>query len=141
MVRSLRRRNRNRSSGLPEVTLTPLIDTAFNLLIIFMVTAPMMQNSIKVDLPEGKAQESKGTTQELVVSIDKNGKYFLNGMPVAYGDLSESLRIAMGGNKDKTVFVKADQAVSYGTVIKVVDHIKVAGGVRYVALATRAKVA
>jgi len=62
---------------MPHVSLTPLIDVALTLLIIFMITAPMVQNGIKIDLPQGNSKEV-GSQQELVVSMRRDGKMFFN---------------------------------------------------------------
>lgn len=132
-----RRRRRRRDLTVPEVSLTPLIDTALTLLIIFMVTTPMMNNAIKVNLPGGKTQEGGKNKQKFVVYIDKGEQLFFNKIPVSEQRLIEEIKREVGSSDDQTVFVKADKAVSYGYVIKVVDHIKVVGGVRYVALATK----
>jgi biopolymer transport protein ExbD len=131
------RRNRRTASALTDIPLTPLIDTALTLLIIFMVTTPMMQNSIKVDLPQGQARESGDVQQELVVYIDKDEKVYINEVPVGKDALIASIKRKIGAGSEKTVFVKADQAVRYGHVIQIVDQIKVVGGIKYVALATK----
>lgn len=131
------RRKRRMGSALTDIPLTPLIDTALTLLIIFMVTTPMMQNAIKVNLPEGKAKEGSDTQQELVVYIDKDEKIYFNEVPVTKDNLISTIKKKIGTDTKKTVFVKADQAVRYGHVIQIVDQIKVVGGVNYVALATK----
>jgi biopolymer transport protein ExbD len=131
-------RKKRRTTTLPEITLTPLIDTALTLLIIFMVTAPMINNAIKVDLPKGKAQEVADNTQELTVFINKDEKLFLNGTAIdSSQELIDSIKKTIGKNKDRTVCVKADKLVKYGHVIELIDHIKVVGGVSYVVLATQ----
>lgn len=134
---ALQRRRRKTPSAINDIPLTPLIDTALTLLIIFMVTTPMMQNAIKVTLPEGKAKEDGGAKQDLIVYIDQQRKMFFNGLPVTHDSLISTIKRAAGKDKESTVFVKADKKVPYGDVIQVVDEIKVAGGVRYVALATQ----
>jgi len=130
-------KRRRRLATLPEVSLVPLIDTALTLLVIFMVTTPMMQNSIKVSLPQGQVREAGETKQELVVYIDAKGQLFFNGLPITLDRLTEALKKKVELSANKTVFVKADQVVPYGNVIKVVDHLKMVGGVEYVALATQ----
>jgi len=136
MRRQLTRRRR--SLGAPEITLTPLIDTALTLLIIFMVTSPMLNNAVRVNLPRGKAKEDAGVQQELVVYIDKDGTLFFNGKTCATRDaLIADIKIAVAADRDKTVFVKADEMAQYGRVLELVDNIKVIGGVSYVALATK----
>lgn len=131
-------RRKRRSLVVPEINLTPLIDTALTLLVIFMVTAPLVNNAIKINLPTGKAQESATTQQELVVYMDKEEKLFFNGNRVPNKDrLMKLIRESVGKQKERTVFVKADKSVHYGEVIELVDDIKVVGGVSYVALATK----
>ncbi len=138
MHRFSSRRNKRRSHGMQEISLTPLIDVALTLLIIFMVTSPMLQNAIKVDLPKGRANEDQGSKQELVVFMDKQENLFFNGVAVKdLDELMKEIKKQVGTTKDQMIFVKADQAVKYGHVIELVDHIKVVGGISYVALATK----
>jgi len=132
------RRGRRKVATLPEISLTPLIDTALTLLVIFMVTAPMMNNALKIELPKGQAKEDQGIQQELVVSVDKHKQLFLNGKPVdSLKELITKIKTALGKNMDRTVYVQGDKDASYGDVIELVDHIKVIGGISYVALATK----
>lgn len=122
-----------------EVTLTPLIDTALNLLIIFMVATPMMHNSLRIELPKGKVKEDTGIRQELIVSLTKKGEVALDGKIMNFDAIIASLKKKIGSYKNKTIFVQADQACNYGQVIKVVDALKQIKGVSYVALATSGK--
>jgi biopolymer transport protein ExbD len=133
-----RRRRRAYNATIPEISLTPLIDVALTLLIIFMVTSPMMNNVIKVELPKGRANEDQGTKQELIVFMDKHEKLYFNGVEAEdLATLIQKIKASVGSNSNQMVFVKADQVVKYGRVIELVDHIKVVGGVSYVALATK----
>jgi biopolymer transport protein ExbD len=132
------RRLRKHKSALYDLSMTPLIDTALTLLIIFMVATPVLQNAIKVTLPKGNAQEESSTQSgELIVSIDKDGNFYINGERVAKADLIAQITKIIGNDHEKTVYVKADTAISYGTVIELVDDIKFIGGIKYVALATQ----
>ncbi len=134
------RRARSRRERLekPSISLTPLIDTALTLLIIFMITTPMMmRNAIKVSLPEGNAKEAGKNKPELVVYMDAKEHIFFNDQQLSLDKLISMLKEHVGVNKEQTVFVRADKSVQYGMVIKVVDQIKVVGGVSYVALATQ----
>ena len=136
MTRGTGRRRKNLS--LPEIVLTPLIDTALTLLVIFMVTAPMLNNAIKISLPEGKAKEENRTINELIVSLDKEGKLYLDQKAVkTKADLIQQIKKLVGSDSGRTVFVEADQLVTYKDVIEIVDLLKVVGGVQYVALATK----
>src|SRR4051794_23283543 len=106
------RRRRPHRLQMPEVSLTPLIDTALTLLVIFMITAPMVQYGIKVDLPQGKSKEV-GAQQELVVSINRNGDMYFNSYPVKKGELAAVVAKATVGQKDAPVYIRADRAISY----------------------------
>ncbi len=133
----IKKRSRRGKLTMPEISLTPLIDTALTLLIIFMVTTPMMNNSIKVTLPKGQAKESSDSPQDLIVYVDKQSKIYFEDKQVNFEQLIPAIKKSIGTNKNKTIFVKADELVHYGKIISIVDHIKVVGGVEYVALATQ----
>jgi len=137
MLRTKRKMRRRKLISMSEVSLTPLIDTALTLLIIFMITTPMMQNSIRVTLPKGQAKEVENASKEMIVSIDKEGAIFLNDLEISEVHLIEEMKDRLGANLDQTVFVEADKHVDYGKVIQIVDKIKVIGGIKYVALATK----
>ena len=129
------RRKKFKRFPLPEISLTPLIDTALTLLVIFMITAPMVQNGINVNLPQGQSKEV-GSQQELVISMNKDGKLFFNSYPVERSALIEAVKNAMQGREETPVYIRADEMVAYGEVIKVVDDLKMSG-VRSVAMSTR----
>ncbi len=130
-------RSRHRSAEMLDISMTPLIDTALTLLIIFMITTPMIQNAIRVSLPKGKAKEDAGAQQELVVYVDKDKKLFFNGTELSSEKIVVQLKERVGTDQNKLVYVKADQAVPYGTVLELVDRIKVVGGISHVVLATQ----
>jgi biopolymer transport protein TolR len=137
-MKRVTRRSRRRSSNLMlDISMTPLIDVALTLLVIFIVATPMMQNAIRVSLPKGKAKEDAGSRQDIVVYVDKDKKIFFNGNEVKPDQLVDALKKKIGDQKDKMVYVKADQVVSYGSVLELVDHIKVVGGISHVVLATQ----
>lgn len=120
-----------------ELPLTPLIDTAFTLLIIFMVTAPMMQNSIKVALPKTKSGASSAENIErLIVVIDAKGQLFVGEREMAnLAALAKYLQDKIALTIDKTVLIKADKSLIYDKVIQVIDAISGVEGVQSVALA------
>lgn len=143
-MRRCSRRRTKRSAAITEISLTPLIDTALTLLVIFMITSPMMHNAIKVDLPKGAAKEDVGLEQDIEVYIDQQGTIFCDGQKYEIASLITLLKTkcmpessVQKTEKEKTVYVKADTTVSYGRVLELVDHIKVVGGIKYVALATQ----
>ncbi|MCX5923544.1 MAG: biopolymer transporter ExbD [Candidatus Dependentiae bacterium] len=140
MRRNRLRRMKNRGHVVQEISMTPLVDVALTLLIIFMVATPMLQNVIKVELPSSRIDDgvpSSQTQQDLTVYIDKGRKMYLNGTEYPLQTLLKELKSLVKKGKDEIVFVKADQAVPYGIVIDLVDTIKVSGGIKYVALATK----
>lgn len=137
-MRYNRFRRKRTAIKMPEVSLTPLIDTALTLLVIFMITTPMMNNVIKVELPSSQVDEmDKHVEQETIVYIDKEQKLYLNGFEMNLLAILKALQVMGKEKKVEIVFVKADQAVEYGKVIDLVDTIKMAGGIKYVALATK----
>jgi len=138
MYRYIPRRRRKLASTIPEITLTPLIDTALTLLIIFMVTTPMIHNAIKVNLPRGQAKEDAGVKQEIIVFIDEDEKLYLNNKCLPTNkELIAEIQQVIGDQKDKVVYLKADRTVRYGLVTELVDQMKVVGGISHVALSTR----
>jgi len=124
-----------------DVSLTPLIDTALTLLIIFMITSPMMHNAIKVDLPLGQAKEAGSNSPQMILHVDQNNTIYFNDKPVRLDQIVSLLSSVE--QKQDIVYVKADQNVSYGKVVELVDMLKVAiaeqqlPGVTSVALATK----
>lgn len=137
MIRRARRFRNRRSAALLDISMTPLIDTALTLLVIFMVATPMIQNAIRVTLPKGQAKEDAGSGQQIVVYVDKDKKIFFNGKAVEKEALITNLKNQIGNDTNKMVHVKADQTVPYGNVLELVDHLKVVGGISYVVLATQ----
>ena len=132
-----RRRRRRSRAAMPEVSLTPLIDTALTLLLIFMVTAPMVHNGIKVALPQGQTKEAT-EQQELVISMNAEGVLYFNDELVERAQLLVALQKTLQGHSEQPVFVRADKGLSYGTIISLVDDLKQAG-VQLVALSTQPK--
>lgn len=122
-----------------EISLTPLIDTVLVLLIIFMVTMPIIQNTIQVELPTSSTNDDTLSTQgPVTVYLDKAQNLFIDEESANAVDFLKTLekKLAARGEAEQVVLVKADRSVSYGEVVRLVDDIKYLGGVRYVALAT-----
>lgn len=131
------RRRRPAPRMMSDIPLTPLIDTALTLLVIFMVAAPMMHNVIKVTLPRGNQQEGKDLKSELEVYVDAHNAIFWDGKKMSVAEVCAAIKKAYGTRKEQVLFVKADEKASYGTVLELVDSIKGIGGVQHVALATQ----
>ena len=112
--------------ALSEINVPPLVDVILVLLIIFMVTAPMMSRGIDVRLP--RTESGSDTTEDrLIVSVDRDSTIYINDRPVNLALLTERLKSEMERTGSDFVFLKADQDVSYGRVMAVMDQIKRAG--------------
>src|SRR5688572_23085910 len=99
-----------------QINVTPLVVVMLVLLVIFMVTAPIIQQGVQVNLPQAKAGAIPGTEELLVVSIAKNGRIYLNDNAVTSAELGEKLRAIRKLQGDKQVYLRADQDVRYGVV-------------------------
>jgi biopolymer transport protein TolR len=120
-------RNTGDRGTMSQINVTPLVDVMLVLLIIFMVTAPMMQQGVQVNLP--KADTKALTPQEttVVVSIERSGKLFINNNEVPAGELRSRLAGMFATRAKKEVFLKADKDVPYGEVVQAMAEIKGAG--------------
>lgn len=127
------------TSHLPELNLTPLIDVVLVLLLIFMLSTPIMKNSINVDLPSGNMNEADGGESDgIYVSVDGAGKIFLNGELVDKNNIIVKLKSRLINNKldSATVNIDCHKNASYGDFAELVDKIKYLGGVKNVVLGT-----
>ncbi|MFZ0241442.1 MAG: protein TolR [Desulfobacterales bacterium] len=110
-----------------DINVTPFVDVMLVLLIIFMVTAPMMTQGVDVALPEATAEPLPADTEHLMISIDNKGVVFINDVTVTVDDLGEKLKRIMSTRSDRGVYLKADKDIAYGTVVRVMSEIKLAG--------------
>jgi biopolymer transport protein TolR len=115
------------ATTIAQINVTPLVDVMLVLLVIFMVTAPIIQQGVQVNLPQAKAGAIPGTEELLVVTIAKSGKVYLNDNPMTLAELGDKLRAIRKLQADKQVYLRADQDVRYGLVMKAVAEIKQAG--------------
>jgi biopolymer transport protein TolR len=109
-----------------QINVTPLVDVMLVLLIIFMVTAPMMQAGISVNLPSA-ATRSNPSQGGLILTVSKDRYIYIEDKPIHLMLLEETLKNRMAMEEKKIVFLRADQDVPYGFVISVMDAIKKAG--------------
>ncbi|MDD2850635.1 MAG: protein TolR [Desulfuromonadaceae bacterium] len=119
--------NNNNRAVMAEINVTPLVDVMLVLLVIFMVTAPMMQQGVQVNLPKADTKAMTPAEESVVVSIDKNARLFIDKDEVAPGELRKRLSTMFAARVKKEVFLKADAGVQYGEVVKIMADIKGAG--------------
>ena len=107
---------------LADINVTPLVDVMLVLLIIFMVTAPMLHQGVAVALPKTATTNLPATMEDpVMLSITRDGLYYINETPVARGLLRDRLERFLRGKKDRFVLLKADRGLSYGTVVETLD--------------------
>lgn len=108
---------------LGEINVIPLVDVVLVLLVIFMVTAPMLHRGLDIKLPTSAANNIKAD-ERLVVTIQKDHSVSLGNDPISLVDLRSKLQEAKNANPLISVYLRADQSVPYGTVVKVMDEVK-----------------
>jgi biopolymer transport protein ExbD len=138
---SWRKQRKRRYVVIPEVSLTPLIDTAWTLLVIFMITAPMLNNAIKVDLPKAALKEGSQEQQRLVVAVDEKGSMFFNSKPVKLEMLAQTIEGFLTSSPhimEKSVWLRVHgETTTCSTLAKVYEQIKKVGGIENVQIATQ----
>jgi biopolymer transport protein TolR len=126
-VRYAKRRNTADSRPMAEINVTPLVDVMLVLLIIFMVTAPMMQTGIDVNLPRVKAKSVDVTEEKLVLTINGGKEIFLNKTRMSLTDLGTKLEHIFASRIEREVYLRADRSVPYGFVVEVMAEVRKAG--------------
>ncbi len=116
-----------RSTLVSGINVTPLVDVMLVLLIIFMVSAPLMKEGMKVDLPEVQSKALPTQAENLVVTIKKDGSVDINGAQVENSRLSLILGQIRQQRRIDSVYIQADRAVSYGYAVSIIGAIKKAG--------------
>ena len=110
-----------------EINVTPMVDVMLVLLVIFILTAPLMASSIKLDLPKTDAIKASEASKFVTLVVDKTGQIFLNDQPIALDALKSSLSQTAVKNPDTEVQLRADAAVPYGKVVEVMGAAQIAG--------------
>ena len=116
-----------RGSLVSQINVTPLVDVMLVLLIIFMVTAPIIQQGVQVSLPRVKAAALPGKEEQFVVSITRDSQLYLNDTRMTASQLAAKLAAIAAERPDREVFVRADDQVPYGAVMRTMAAIKSAG--------------
>ena len=121
------RRKNNEHKPLAEINVTPLVDVVLVLLIIFMVTAPMLQMGIDVNLPRVKAKSINVSEEKLVLTINGKQEIYINEFKTTLPDLSAKLESIFKARTDRELFMRADKEVPYGYVVQVMSEVRKAG--------------
>ncbi len=118
------------SSGrraMTDINVTPLVDVMLVLLIIFMVTAPLIQSGVKVDLPKASAQQMEHSEQKLVLTITRDRRVLLGDAEIPFAELERKLAANARIQKDKELYLHADRSLPYGQVVEIMAVARRAG--------------
>ena len=118
-----------------EINVTPMVDVMLVLLVVFMITAPLLTVGVPVDLPKTKASLIGGEDEPLTITVDAQGRVFLQETELAIDVLIPRLKAITSNNPEVRIFVRGDRAISYGRVMEVMGTVN-AAGFRKVALVT-----
>jgi len=111
-----------------NMNLTSMMDCVWLLLITFIITFPMIEQSIPVNLPAAKGDSKPPSIKTATITVDKEGRIYLNDQVVTEADLAERLAVLKESNDDLSILFRADETVAYGhvvTVLKVLYHLKI----------------
>ena len=122
-------RNGRTQTALAEINVTPLVDVMLVLLVIFMVTAPILQTGIQINLPKTReAQKNEATPEAIILSVDKEGSIYLSGknerQAINVNDLPNILKERLGKSKDRQVYLRGDGDTPYRVIAYVLDQAK-----------------
>jgi len=110
-----------------DINVTPLVDVMLVLLIVFMVAAPLMTVGVPIELPQTKAKPLQGDTEPITVSVNAEGKVYLQNTEIGLDTLIPKLQAIAQNGYDERIYVRGDTSVNYGTVMKVMGALNQAG--------------
>ena len=113
--------------SISQINVVPMVDVMLVLLVIFMVTAPILQQGVVVDLPHTRAAALPADEERLVITLDREGGLYLNDEPIEIEGLKTKLGAIVRDRPDRNVFLRADRVVPYGIVIDVMAQVRGAG--------------
>lgn len=131
------RGRRRRASYVPmsEINVTPFVDVMLVLLIVFMVAAPLLTVGVPIELPKTEAKPLQGDKEPLTITVDTQGKVFLQETEIEVDKLVPKLLAITENGYEERIYVRGDRQVNYGTVMKVMGTVS-AAGFRRIALVT-----
>ena len=124
---SSRRARRRSARPMSEINVTPMVDVMLVLLIIFMVTAPLLTVGVPIELPKSEAKQLEGDKEPLTISVDPEGKIFLQETELQIKEIVPKLTAIAKNGYDERIFVRGDRRVNYGVVMRVMGTISAAG--------------
>ena len=113
------RGQRRKFRPMAEINVTPMVDVMLVLLVIFMITAPLLQVGVPVDLPKTSAQQVGGKDEPLVVSLNSKDEVFLGDTKYELADLATKLKAVHDEKPDQRVFIRGDKSIQYGRMMEV----------------------
>jgi biopolymer transport protein ExbD/biopolymer transport protein TolR len=113
-------------TSLADINITPLVDVVLVLLIIFMISAPVLQSGVEVNVPKTRTVKEI-TEQRLVVTIDREQKIFLNDKPINVHDLPQALHQTSTDPSHQSIYLRSDERVPFGAFATVMDAVKQSG--------------
>ncbi|MCS5636164.1 MAG: biopolymer transporter ExbD [Myxococcota bacterium] len=120
----------NRRRAYSEINVTPFVDVMLVLLVIFIATAPLMQQGMNVNLPETNTQALRVSDAPLILTVDKEGQYFLGRKLVAPEELEKRLEAVFEARGSEEIFLRADKEAPYGVVVKAMSAARRAGSTK-----------
>ena len=123
-------RGRTNTRPMSEINVTPFVDVMLVLLVVFMVTAPLLAVGVPVNLPDTKAPPLTASEEPLTITIDSGGQIFLQETDIGLNELVPRLLAIAENGYEERIYIRADEAVDYGTVMVVMGHINAAGFTR-----------
>jgi biopolymer transport protein TolR len=124
---SSRRARRRSARPMSEINVTPMVDVMLVLLIIFMVTAPLLTVGVPIELPKSEAKQLEGDKEPLTISVDPEGKIFLQETELQIDEIVPKLTAIAKNGYDERIFVRGDRRVNYGVVMRIMGTISAAG--------------
>ncbi len=126
-----RSRRRRTARPMAEINVTPMVDVMLVLLIIFMVAAPLLTVGVPIDLPKSQANQMESQNEPpLEISISQDGKIFLQETELQIDEIVPKLKAISENNSEARIYVRGDQEVNYGTIMKVMGAVNGAGFTR-----------